>query len=726
MLSPSEEPGICVIGRTTFDTGIGAFSHAACELFSRHLPTCIIPTDREPNDDSPVLLPNGRAISVCHDSTDQQFFFYADILFNGASDVNLSRLPAHGVHIAHFCFDSDELPTEWVYALNNRFDAAYVPTMSQQALAIQSGVRIPVGVLPIALPIESLLARPLRPIGSKVRVGTITAFHERKELERLVRAFIDEFKGRDDVELVIHSNLAFGDSFDRLSKVIEGLELPIVTLSNASLSVGERDNLLDSFDVFVNCSRGEGYSIGAREALALGKVLVLSDLGAHRDLVDAPGVFAVPIEHLMPARYPEIDNRIFGRQQRVSVAGLREGLKAAVSFVGTDKFVPTARARRQRAADFSFTKLSIEYASLIDPEAERTRAGAAAHRSDSVWHPAEVAELARDKLGANGSKLQPHNMVVVPAHDGGFFSVFNVFISHLVWSLQDDRCHMVLPDWDQARLVDRVGSSERTSFCYGKWSDGNIWTDLFEPLFGCSVEEMNDVEFLHKRSRPPRVHFNADCEPLLTYYHAHDLYRSPDFARFRRQYHEAYRCHIRMLPDLTESVDELLDAKVGSRRLLAAHVKHPSHITEQPAELMASHTAYFEEIHQYLASQAIDPLSDSWRIFLGTDQSATVSAFEDEFGDRVVTFSDARRTTAVEDKHYLATAGDDKGMVGFQVQHLVASSPDSWSTDMARDVLRDAASMARAEALFHIVSNVATAVSYMNPDLAMRYVEPRS
>ena len=423
-------------------------------------------------------------------------------------------------------------------------------------------------------------------------------------------------------------------------------------------------------------------------------------------------------------RYPEIDNRVFGRQQRVSVAGLREQLRAAVVFARSDKFAPTARARRQRAADFSLTKLSIEYAHLIDPEAERTRLGTAARRSESVFHPAEVAVRVREELGINGSKVKPQNTIVVPAHDGGFFSVFNVYMSHLVWSLQDDRCHVVLPDWDQTRLVDRPDSSERTSFCYGKFSDGNIWTHLFEPMFGCSVEEMNDVEFLHAQSRPPRMHFNADREPLLTYYHAHDLYRSSDFARFRRQYHDAYRRHVRMLPDLVNSVDALLDERVGSRRLLAAHVKHPSHVTEQPAELMASHTAYFDAIHQYLVDHDIEARSDSWRIFLGTDQAATVAAFASEFGEHVVAFSDARRTTDAEDRRYVATAGDDKGMVGFQVQHLVAASPDNWSTEMARDILRDAASMARAEALFHIVSNVATAVSYMNPDLEMRFVAP--
>ncbi|MGQ0432573.1 MAG: glycosyltransferase [Microthrixaceae bacterium] len=723
-------PGVCVIGRTTFHTGIGAFSLAACELFSRHLPTSIIPTDRDGFDRSPVVLPNGRTLPVPVDVREHRLFFYADVLVNGAADRNLALMPDHGMHIAHFCFDSDELPPEWVFALNERFHAAYVPSASQRSLAVESGVRIPVGVLPIALPLEPLLARPPDAPGGRIRFGTISAFHERKELETLCRAFLALCHDRDDVELVIHSNLSFGTVLPRLQRIVRDADAPRIVLSTGDLSTAERDDLLASMDVFVNCSRGEGYSIGAREALALGKVLVLSDLGVHRDLTPLPGVYLVAAETRVPARYPEIDNRCFGHQQRVSVDRLHEGLASAANLVASREHLPTLASRRRHAESFSMTRLSVEYASVIDPEAERSRLGTAARRSSLTWHPAEVRDGVEDQLGANGRRLEVRNKVVVPAHDGGFFSVFNVYLSHLVWLTQDDRCHMVLPDWDQARLVDprgeAAGTLERNSFCYGTLRDGNIWTHLFAPPFGVSVAELNDADFLSTRAERPEAPFNERLEPMLTYYHAFDLYHSPGFQHFRNQYHDAYTRHVRLRPELQAVVDGFIDETVGPRRLLAAHVKHPSHIIEQPGAVLATESAYFAEVREYLAEHGIDVGSDEWRLVLGTDQDAVVAAFEAEFGDHVVTLPDVRRTTASEDQLYAAVAEDDPGALGFQVQNLVAANPEEWSLDMAREVVCDAHVMARAEVLFHVVSNVATAISFINPDLRMTFVSPES
>ena len=714
---------VCVIGRTRFDTGIGAFSHAACELFSRHAPTCIIPTDRAPGELHDAVLPSGRRIPVCTDVSNVAIFFYADVLFNGAHDFNLSRMPAHGLHIAHFCFDSDQLPNEWVYRLNQHFELAYVPTESQRELAIRSGVRIPVGVLPIGLPIEPLLARAPRRSGAVLRFGTVTAFHERKELETLVRAFRIAFEGRTDVELTIHSNLAFGDVRDRVVELASETSSPAVHVDHSELSAAEKDSLLASFDVFVNCSRGEGYSIGAREALATGACLVLSDVGVHRDIGEVDGIFLAEATEWVPARYPEIDHRVVGRQRRVTPTTLAAALREAATYAASPAAAETVAARRRCAARSSFTDLSIEYAALIDPDPSMGRLGRAAARSEAARQPAGQPEIVRAAWHAAPAPRWK-DRVVVQAHDGGFYSVFNVYMSHLAWSLQDDRCHMVLPDWDQRRLFDRGDDLTRESFCYGRLDDGNIWTHLFEPVFGATRAQLDDVEFLYARATLPETHFNERREPMLTYYHAYDLYRSPDFARFRRQYHEAYRRHVHLLPDVQHDIDRFLDTTVGSRCLLAAHVKHPSHVIEQPGALMAAQDAYFGFIDRYLDERGIRHDGDDWRLFLGTDQGAVIDDFHRRYGDHVIAFPDIRRTTATEDQQFSEAVGDNRAQAGFQVQNLVAASPEQWSTDMARDILRDSNAMARAEVLFHVVSNVATAISYMNPHLRMQFVAP--
>src|SRR6185312_2144608 len=93
---------------------------------------------------------------------------------------------------------------------------------------------------------------------------------------------------------------------------------------------------------------------------------------------------------------------------------------------------------------------------------------------------------------------------------------------------REDRCHAVLPDWDVERLNRRLGD-KALSFCYGQPGDGNLYLKLFEPLFGATQEEMQDERWLWRHATAPAFNHNEDREPLLTYKHAFDLYRDPDF-----------------------------------------------------------------------------------------------------------------------------------------------------------------------------------------------------
>ena len=95
-----------------------------------------------------------------------------------------------------------------------------------------------------------------------------------------------------------------------------------------------------------------------------------------------------------------------------------------------------------------------------------------------------------------------------------------------------------------------------------------------------------------------------------------------------------------------------------------------------------------------------------------------------EFGDHVAFFSDVRRTESREDGQYQSLGESDKLKEGHQVQHLAAADPASWSSRLAWEVIRDAYAMARCDALLHVVSNVSTAVSYINPRIEMIFCPP--
>jgi glycosyltransferase involved in cell wall biosynthesis len=713
---------ICVVGRSDFNSGIGAVGFAACELLSRYFPVSFYSTNPV-IDAEHITLPNGRLVPVCKDLQTAKVFFYTDVLWNGEYDRNYMKLPAHGLRIAHIAYDSDQFPAKWVEILNNHFDVAYFSSGHLEAVARTSGIKIPIGTLPIGLDTELLLANPFTENQDKVRFGSVAAYHPRKGMDILVEAFIAEFGASTDVELVLHSNIAMGSVYQNVQRAVQKGATNNITLSNANLDFAEKNALIESFDVFVNCSRGEGYSIGPREALAMGKVLVLSDIGPHRDLFGLPGTFAIPVSIGFPARYPEIDNQIFGRQFSPSVQATRTALRQAYEYVRNPGLTSSAdvRARKERASQFAFHSLALDYAHTIVPDIARFKVNS---RQSSYTHiPAAADDAAIRAVGAYGAKLVARNRVVLPAHDGGFYSVFNAFMSHLTWDMQEDRCHMVLPDWDVGRLVAHQGDKKLVSFCYGRPQDGNIWLKLFKPLYGLSEQQMNDEKFLYEKSSTPPAIWNQNREPLLTYVHAFDLYGSPTFKSFRRQYHAAYKAHVHLLPQFQDEVDAFKDAHFDGKFIFAAHVKHPSHMIEQPGMCIAHGQAFIDAILGQLPARGLSMADQDWGVFLATDQDRVVAQFKEAFGDRVCCFDDVRRTRISEDELYDSLSADDKAKEGFQVQHLVAASPENWSTRMAWEVIRDATVMSQANVLFHVVSNVSTAVSYMNPDVELIFIQ---
>jgi hypothetical protein len=262
------------------------------------------------------------------------------------------------------------------------------------------------------------------------------------------------------------------------------------------------------------------------------------------------------------------------------------------------------------------------------------------------------------------------------------------------------------------------------SFCYGQPGDGNLWTRLFQPLPGYTVAELEDESQLYANTDGVSVGGDFGREPLMTYVHAYKLYHSRGFEGWRRQYHAIFRDYIRLQPALQAEIDCFAQQHLNRRFRIAAHVRHPSHTVEQPNAEIAHTAAYIARIYELLAERGIDRDGDDWGVFLATDQDRVVMQFRAEFGNRVVCFDDVRRTRAAEDAAFEALSFEEQNQEGHQLQHLVAASRDQWSLTMAWEVVRDAYCMAQCHALLHVVSNVSTAVSYMNPHLEMIFCAP--
>lgn len=705
---------VCVIGRCDFNTSIGLLTYGFAEALARFYPTCLQPTDIQSRAKDHITLPSGRILPVWRGEY-VKISIFVDVFWNGVHDVNFLMVPKQGLRLACIVWDSDQFPEEWITILNTHYDAAVTTSPHLNEVLRRSGAKVPIVTVPPPLDLEPLLRRPYKRAGSRLRIGCVASYHPRKGTPLLLESFAEAFRDRDDVELLLHSNLSFPGAIALVEQRIMDLGLENVILSTQGLDIDAKNDLIESIDIFANLSRGEGYSIGAREALAMGKSCVLSDVGGHKELFGTPGIFKVAAERRAPGRYPEIDNRIFGDQRVAEVVDTVTALKQAVRFHESGEAEATQADRRARAADFSFSRLAVACADLITPMRAFRKA---APRTPETMMTAEYRRVAdRRIVGVGGLTSQSRR--VVQMHDGGFYSIFNSFFSHLVWDLRDERCHRTLPDWDVARFVNNQRGIPPTSFCYGQRSDGNIWTKLFKPLFGLSADDMNDETVLYDRAAVHDFRHNESREPLLTYIHAYELYQRPWFNDLRRQYHRVYRDHIALEDSLERDVTQFYDRHMHGRIMLGAHVRHPSHTVEQPSAVIAHADLYIARLKAQAAERGLR--LGEWGVFLASDQERVVERFKSEFGDQLVVWENARRTTNAEDSRFDKLSDIDKNKDGSQLQHIVAQSQQNWSIDMAREVIRDAHLMARCHSLLHVVSNVSTAVSYINPECRLEF-----
>jgi glycosyltransferase involved in cell wall biosynthesis len=209
------------------------------------------------------------------------------------------------IKIAYSMFESTSLPKEWVTILNRRFDAVVVPDPWLVPVYTNSGVTIPIFVLPLSLQLRPFLNQPAKglPCAGRFVFGTMIAPEPRKNYPLLLDAFARAFGNNPNVRLRI--NIRYNNPVEvaRIRKKIRQLNLTNVEFTIKSLSTTEYINFISSLDCFVSFSQGEGFSIAPREALACGIPVILSNNTAHTTLCATGYVRAVPSRNTQPAYY---------------------------------------------------------------------------------------------------------------------------------------------------------------------------------------------------------------------------------------------------------------------------------------------------------------------------------------------------------------------------------------------------------------------------------------
>ncbi|MDH6239005.1 glycosyltransferase [Aurantimicrobium minutum] len=706
----SKVQGICVVGRLDFETGYGRHTLAALEIFSRFFNVKFRPSRNGFDGNAHIILPSGRSIERASEEEEFTGYFFADIPWNGFDDNRKINLPKDAYRVAHLAWDSSQLPSQWVRTINSNFDLVLFTSSYLLDVAKQSGVTVPIELMPLGLDLSGLLSSDKdNSINEQLVFGSLSAYHPRKNLDKIVEAFVSEFSPKEQVTLKLHSNLSMNEEFDKIQKIVSKHPEHKIQISHAKLNENEKDNLIKSFDIYINASSGEGFSIGPREALAAQKTVIISDVPGQNDLRDIPSVVSIETKAEIPAIYPELSNQIFGNQRLVEVSDIRKAMRKAYLLEKTEQI--DTKTGREFVSAFNIEQIKTRYFELFKKDHTYPK---------TFTFPVEVDK----KRGFHGHNFGASKLLV-PLHDAGYFSIFNVYLANLVWSEFDDRIDLVVPDWRANKLLEKLDGAKPTSFCYSRPEDGNLWNLIYEPLPGLTADELEDEEFLTTNIVFPQTQFVEDREPLLTYVNAFDLYQAPWFSDFRKLYNRVLRSNIRLRPEYQKELDSHLAQIPKDTFRIAAHVRHPSHAIEQPNGKMAGVEEYCDTIDQILVSRGIEPSSDKWEFFVASDNQKSINAFVEVYGERVKYVKDVERVDENQIREFENLNEDDQLVEGHQIQHLKASDYSSWSHRNVFEVWRDAELLAASDVLLHAVSNVATAVSYMNPEIEMVFCNPK-
>lgn len=213
-------------------------------------------------------------------------------------------LERYGEHrlIVHTVWESDRLPAGWGTLLN-RVHAVIVPCRWNAQVFRNSGVDVPIHIIPHTLSEDISLERP-EPTGRKTVFYSIGLWTSRKAIGQLVRAYLSAFDRADETELVLKTS---AKDLSRLSRQFAVRHLLNAWNTSArSLTRLRREydsrapiRLLTGHDpraqivnlhmhshCYTSLCHAEGWGLGAFEAAALGNPVVMTGFGGQTEFLD--------------------------------------------------------------------------------------------------------------------------------------------------------------------------------------------------------------------------------------------------------------------------------------------------------------------------------------------------------------------------------------------------------------------------------------------------------
>ncbi|MCX6988681.1 MAG: glycosyltransferase [Chlamydiae bacterium] len=272
------------------------------------------------------------------------------------------------IRIAYSMLESTRIPQEWVSVLNTYYDAVVVPDVFLIEAYRQSGVTIPVFEIPLGLDLHDFLASPLKTQHKTPMVfANLSSAHDRKNQVLLIQAFARALGNNPDAILKINCRGGTKGSMEAIEQEIYRQNCSNIYFSVDSLSKESYLRFFQGVDCYVSLSKGEGFSIQPREAMALGIPVIATDNTGQSTICKSLLVKSVNASLQEPAFYFRTLSRggdYFNCSLEDAAAAIKEVYLDYASYLSKAQ-----KAREWAAAyDYSNPKVTAMYKNLICPK----------------------------------------------------------------------------------------------------------------------------------------------------------------------------------------------------------------------------------------------------------------------------------------------------------------------------------------------------------------------
>lgn len=364
---PSKQPYLTIVGPIEMADGIARQTAELAEVLSKDFDLNIISGHIIKTDLSPTML----SILKNSNKTLGKVVLFEESLWAPGHSISTTLdtvTQKNQIRIAYSMLESTRIPQEWVMKLNLYFDAVAVPDSFLIEAYQKSGVKIPIFELPLGLDLTSYLSKPLKKKRNPIMTfGNFSSALDRKNQVLLVQAFAKVFKGREDVALQI--NCRNGDKATKKAIIDEIIKQDSsnIYFTEFKLKKDAYLKLFEGIDCYVSPSKGEGFSIQPREAMALGIPVIATNNTAQTTICETNLVRSVPSTILEPSKYFGMA-LTSGFRFNCDVNEIAKALEDV--YQNYEKYLENGEEARKWVANYDYSNEHLKnlYKSLVAPK----------------------------------------------------------------------------------------------------------------------------------------------------------------------------------------------------------------------------------------------------------------------------------------------------------------------------------------------------------------------